>query len=108
MLDAARAALRFTEGLSLQQFLGDENEMARVAVERKLEVIGEAARRLSAAFRENHPDLPWRDIIGLRNVISHEYDRVSYEEVYRIVRERVPALAAQLALLVPRPPATRE
>jgi len=108
MLDAARAALRFTEGLSLQQFLGDENEMARVAVERKLEVIGEAARWVTPAFRETHAEIPWKETVGLRNLISQEYNRVEYKEIFRIARKRVPELLNQLIALTPPPPEMQE
>ena len=108
MIEAARAVLRFTEGLSLQGFLADDAELIRLAVERKLEILGEAARRTSQAFREQHPEIPWKETIGLRNLISHEYDKVNYKEIYRIVRERVWRLAEQLVPLVPPLPEPRE
>lgn len=76
MLEAARAASDYTENLSLEEFLatGKEADIIRLAVERQLEILGEAARRVSSQFREAHPELPWREIVGLRNVISHDYD----------------------------------
>jgi uncharacterized protein with HEPN domain len=108
MLEAVRAVLRFTAGLSLQDFLADSAELTRLAVERKLEILGEAARRTSQALRERHPQIPWREIIGLRNLISHEYEKVNYQAVYRIVREGVSELAEQLAPLVPPAPEPQE
>jgi len=108
MLEAAQAVVRFTEGLSLPQFLADDRETVRLAVERKLEILGEAARRISPAFRSKHPEIPWKEIVGLRNLISHDYDKVNYEEIYRIVRERVPELIERLVPLVPPPPKTEE
>ena len=108
MLEAARAVVGFTENLSLREFVADDRETTRLAVERKPEIIGEAARRVSRAFREKHPELPWRETVGLRNVISHEYDKVNYEEIYRIVRERVPELITRLVPLVPPPPELEE
>jgi uncharacterized protein with HEPN domain len=104
MLEAARALLRFTEGLSMARFLEDEEEKTRLAVERELEILGEAARRVSDAFREQHPGIPWQDMVGLRNVISHQYDKVNYEEIFRIVKERVPELIERLEPLMPPPP----
>ena len=86
MIEAAHAIARFTQGLSLETYLGGDAEAIRAAVERKLKVFGEAARRLSPALRDAHPELPWREIIGLRNVISHEYEKVNYGEIYRIAR----------------------
>jgi uncharacterized protein with HEPN domain len=104
MLQAARALVRFVGGVSLPEFLADGSDLLRAAVERKLEIIGEAARRLSPAFRERHPGIPWKETSALRNLISHEYDRVNYQEIYRIVRARVPELISQLAPLATPPP----
>lgn len=106
MLEAARAFVEFTANLTLEEFLapGRESEMTRLAVERKLEILGEAAGRVSSRFRSEHPDIPWKEIVGLRNVISHQYDKVNYAEIYGIVRERIPELIALLDSLVPPPP----
>jgi len=103
MIEAARAAVDYTENLTLNKFLATDRERAitRLAVERQLEILGEAARRVSSQFRDAHPELPWREIVGLRNVISHEYDKVNYESIFRIVRNRLPVLIAMLEPLVP-------
>lgn len=103
MLDAARAVLDFVGDRSRDEFLapGREADVVRMAVERKLEILGEAARRVSGTFRAAHPELPWREVVGLRNVMSHQYDKVSYDEVYGIVREHVPGLVRQLEILIP-------
>ncbi len=86
MLDAARAIADFTNDLTLDEFLaaGRDKEITRLAVERKLEILGEAARRVSPRFRHEHPEIPWQQIIGVRNVISHEYEKVNYTLIYRI------------------------
>lgn len=106
MLDAARAIVEFTKDLALEEFLAPEidREITRLAVERELEILGEAARRVSSRFRKDHPEIPWKDIVGLRNVISHEYDKVNYAEIYRIVHERIPELITLIDPLVPPPP----
>jgi len=104
MLEAAKAIARFTEGLSLAQFLADDTETIRLAVERKLQILGEAARRVGVVFREAHPEFPWKEIIGLRNLISHEYDKVDYGEIHRIARTRVPELIARLRVVMPPVP----
>lgn len=70
MLDAARAVVEFTSGLRFEDFLQDRK--TRNAVERNLEIIGEAARRVSEETRNNNPDIPWRSIVALRNIIAHE------------------------------------
>ena len=105
-LKAAKAIVDFTKDLSLEEFLAGElnMEMTRLAVERELEILGEASRRVSEPFCHEHNDIPWRQLVGLRNVISHEYDRVNYEEIFRIVRQRIPELIVLLEPLVPPPP----
>ena len=110
MLDAARAVVDFTESLTLEQFLAAsrDRQITRLAVERELEILGEAARRVSSRFRAEHAEIPWKETVGLRNVIRHEYDKVNYTEIYRIVRERVPELITLLEPLVPPPPQLEE
>ena len=110
MVEAARAVVDFIEHLALEDFLaaGKDREITRLAVERELEILGEAARRVSSRFRDEHAEIPWKETVGLRNVISHEYDKVNYTEIYRIVRERVPELITLLEPLVPSPPSVEE
>ena len=110
MLDAARAVREFVGDRRLDEFLqaGRDAEVLRLAVERKLEILGEAARRVSEDLRRDHPEIPWRDIVGLRNVISHQYDKVDYGEVYTIVRERIPGLIVSIEPLVPPIPGTED
>jgi len=59
-------------------------------------------------FREEHPEIPWRQIVGLRNVISHEYDKVNYTSIYRIAREQIPELIVLLEPLIPPLPSLEE
>ena len=75
--------------------------MIQDAVIRNLEVIGEAARNLSSEFiRQQHPQIPWRSIIALRNVLIHEYFRVDLELVWRVVRRRLPTLKRHIEALL--------
>ena len=68
------AARRFTEGLSFEQF--KQSDLHVYAVTRALEVVSEAARRLPHSFRERHANLPWKKIMGIGNVLRHNYDDV--------------------------------
>ena len=110
MLEAVRAIEEFTAGLTLESFLapGRDHEIVRLAVERKLEILSEAARRISEGFRRAHPELPWREMIGLRNMISHEYHKVDFAEIYRIVQGHIPRLRSFLEPLVPPLPLLSE
>lgn len=94
MLDAARAIMQFIQGKRFEELLSDR--MLRSAVERNLEIIGEAAGHISINTRNSHPDIPWTSIIGLRNIIPHEYGEVRYEKLWSICENRLPPLIQRL------------
>jgi len=102
MLAYAREICDRTAGMVLAEYVADADR--RLATERRLEIIGEAARKVSRSFQEGHPEIPWRSIIGLRNVLAHEYGEVRQERIFRIVQNDVPALIRVLEPLVPPPP----
>lgn len=70
MLDAASALSTFVDGRTFGEYQADR--MLRNAVERNIEIIGEAANRVSHSFQQSHPEIPWRNIIGQRNMLIHE------------------------------------
>jgi uncharacterized protein with HEPN domain len=70
--------------------------MAQDAILRQLTILGEAAARVSNAGRVAHRQIPWPRIVGLRNVVVHQYDRVSIDEVWEILDDACPGLAQQL------------
>jgi len=102
MLVAARKIVASTRSCDLKDYC--ENEDLRLTVERRLEIIGEAARRLSEGFRSEHPEIPWRLIIAQRNVLIHEYDEIEHERIWLLARKEIPALVAKLESIVPPPP----
>ena len=75
--------------------------MMRGAVERHIEIIGEAARRISESTKQAHPEIPWRAIIGQRNVLAHEYDEILHEAVWAIATRRLPELRTALREIIP-------
>ncbi len=75
------------------------DRMLRNAVERNLEIIGEASRRLSERARAELDDLPWRSIIGLRNILAHEYDNVRSEILWSVCCKELPDLIRRLGTL---------
>jgi uncharacterized protein with HEPN domain len=97
MLDAARTAVEFTDRLRFEGFLKDRK--TRNAVERNLEIIGEAARSVSQGTREKLPAIPWRSVVGLRNVLAHEYGEIRYEVLWSVVRDKLPPMISQLEAL---------
>jgi uncharacterized protein with HEPN domain len=94
MLAAAREVRAYVGHGGFDAFLADGKSYR--AVERCLEIIGEAARRLSPAARQAYPQVPWPKVVGLRNRISHEYGDIDYEEIFLIATVSVPELIAAL------------
>lgn len=99
MLDAALAVEEFVRGKTYEEYLS--NRMMRGAVERHIEIIGEAARRISEATRKTYPEIPWRALVGQRNVLAHEYDEVVNEAMWVVATRRVPELIAVLRKVLP-------
>lgn len=93
--DNAALARDFVGTLTLNEFKADRR--AFYATTRALEIISEAARRLPPSVRERHPDLPWRAIMGVGNVLRHNYDDVAEEQVWRTVLEDLPTLDRAIA-----------
>jgi uncharacterized protein with HEPN domain len=94
MVDAARGVTALVAGVSLADYAG--NRGLQWAVERGIEIIGEAARRVSPAFRERHPGVPWSAVIATRHILAHEYDDVQHDKVWRIATRHIPALVAEI------------
>ena len=101
MLTYAREIHERIAGLTLDGYMAESDR--RMATERRLEVIGEAARNVSREFQEAHPEIPWRQIIGLRNVLAHEYGDIKHERIFRIATNQIPALISALEPLIPQP-----
>jgi uncharacterized protein with HEPN domain len=99
MLRHARGAAGAVAGRTFQEYAADED--LRLAVERRIEIIGEAARRISEAFQEAHPEVPWRKIIAQRNVLAHEYGEIDDEIMWDVASISVPELVRLLEPLVP-------
>ena len=76
----------------------------QLAVERALEIIGEAARLVSPPFKANHAEIQWKEIIGQRNVLAHEYGEINQERIWLVVTRRIPELIELLEPLLPPPP----
>jgi len=94
MLEAARLALSFIKDIDKNAF--DNNLMVQSAVIRQIEIMGEAAKRLSAGFRESTPHIPWRNIAGMRDLLIHAYDHVDIDEVWNALSISIPELLRQI------------
>lgn len=99
MLDLAEKAMTLVRGKDRTGY--DEDETLRLALAHLVQTIGEAARRVSAEFQEKHGQIPWRDIIGIRHKVVHDYLDVDYDIVWDVVTADLPELAAALEKLLP-------
>lgn len=78
-----------------------EDELICYAVLWNFEVIGEAAKRLDDSYRSSHPEIPWRSIAGLRDVLIHQYEGIDLEKVWAIVEKDLTGLKQSIAALLP-------
>jgi len=96
--DAARKALLFTKNKSLDEITADEK--LTLALQRLLEIIGEAASQVTPEIQSRFPSIPWREIIGTRNRLIHGYDEVKMEVLFQIVSEDLPLLVQELTRII--------
>ncbi len=98
MVNAIYRIQEFTMDLTYEAYLG--SSLVQSAVERQFEILGEAARRLSDEFRQAHPEIDWRKIIGLRNILIHRYDEIRQQTIWTTVISELELLLAQLEILL--------
>jgi uncharacterized protein with HEPN domain len=99
ILIAARKAIEFLEAVTWEEF--QRSDLHQNAVMRPLEIVGEAARRVSRQTHDAHPEIPWEQMIGMRNRLVHEYFRVNLATVWDTVHNDLPRLIALIEPLVP-------
>ena len=98
MLESAKKALEFVEGMGYDEFASDEK--TQFAVVRALEIIGEAAKKVPADVREAYPEIPWREIAGTRDKLIHDYIGVNLSVVWRTIQDDLPPLIEHLGMLL--------
>jgi len=98
MLENAEKALSFVEGMDYDAF--EKKDKAIYAVIRAFEIIGEAARQIPENIQEANAGIPWREIIGMRNKLTHEYFGVNTKVVWRTVHEDLPIIIPLLQKLL--------
>lgn len=94
ILEAAKLAISYVGEKPKEDFLKDSQ--CQDAVIRRLEIIGEASRRISEETQADFPDLPWSEMIGMRNLMIHEYDDVDLGIVWKTVKSNLPKLIESL------------
>lgn len=98
-LHAARQIREYTAGLQEADFLKSRRDQDAVLLQ--FTVLGEMAKRVSLEFQNAHPEIPWRKIMGFRNVVVHDYFQVDVHRVWKIASRDIPELIKTLEPLVP-------
>ncbi len=94
MLDMARQAKDLVAGKTRADY--DAEVALRLALAHLVQNIGEAARRVSPQLQKAHPDIPWRNIVGIRHKVVHDYFYVDYDIIWDVVTSDLPALMSRL------------
>jgi uncharacterized protein with HEPN domain len=107
LVEAGREIQEYTAAKTFKEYV--EHQLLPSAVERQFEKMGEAARKVSASFKTEHPEIPWKQIIGLRNILTHRYYAVDNVQIWTIIHEKLPPVLDSVGKLIPPlPPAVDE
>ena len=105
ILRHAQLVSRFVEGLTEATYMNDER--TRFAIERLMEIIGEAAKQLSEPTRQLAPEIPWPKIIGQRHMLAHDYGRIDLLRLCSVATERIPELIQAVERLLSQVPSSQ-
>ena len=95
ILDAIQQIEEYVQNLSLEEF--ENSRLVQDAVIREVGIVGEAARKISLPLQQAHPEIPWAKIIGMRNVLIHDYFEVDVKEVWKTIRSDLPVLRDEIS-----------
>ena len=98
ILDAISNMEKFIEGVNKENFLG--NVEKQYAVLRGLEIIGEATKNLSEELKKKHPNIPWKEIAGMRDKLIHQYFGVNLDLVWETIKTKLPELKNQISRIL--------
>lgn len=90
IIDSMNKAMNFVKDISYEELIKDDKTV--FAVIRALEIIGEAIKNIPEDFRKRYPEIPWKDMAGMRDKVIHEYFGVKLNIVWKTVKERIPVL----------------
>jgi uncharacterized protein with HEPN domain len=99
---AGQRVLTFAQGLNRSEL--EKDVMRHSAILYQIEIMGEATKRLSSHYRNQHPEIPWKDIAGMRDIIIHQYDRIDFDVVWDVTQDNIPKLLAMIVPLLPEEP----
>lgn len=90
IFDAIKSIQTQMEGITKEQF--EDSELLQGFVERKLEIIGEATKRIPDDFKKKYPNIPWKDMAGMRDILIHQYTEVDKDIVWKTIAQKIPSL----------------
>ncbi|MCG9887292.1 MAG: DUF86 domain-containing protein [Cyanobacteria bacterium] len=99
IIQAGQLILQFAQGLDRAQLRADLRTQSAILYQ--IAVMGEATKRLSKEFRDQHPEVPWGDMAGMRDIIAHQYDQIDLDIVWQVIQQNIPKLLATLMNLSP-------
>ena len=98
IVNSIRRILRYTDGISQSELEINDEKLSAILYQ--ITIIGEATKRLSVIFRQQHPEIPWREMAGMRDVIVHKYDQLDLDVVWDIVENKLTELLKAIAPLL--------
>ncbi len=98
ILESIEKIERYVKGFTEKNFYQDSQ--LQDAILRRLEIMGEAVKNISQNFRIKYPEIPWKNIAGLRDVLTHEYFGVNLKRVWKIIKEDLPELKEKISKIL--------
>jgi uncharacterized protein with HEPN domain len=97
ILNSCEKCQAFTNGMSFSDFEKDDKTIS--AVQHQILIIGEATKRLSTEFRNNHSNIPWKAMAGMRDILIHSYENADLDEIWKTIKVVMPELISKLSVL---------
>jgi len=98
ILESCKRINKYTQGESFESFI--KNTLVYDAVLRNIEIVGEAVKRVPVKIQEQHPELDWRRIAGMRDIVAHHYFSIHDEIVWDIIVNKIPELEVQIGKIL--------
>ena len=104
LLDIQEAIIRIEKYVAWGKHRFENDELIQSWIVRHLQIIGEAVRALSSHFRDHHPQVPWSNIIGMRNALVHEYFDIDTDIVWTVIERDLPVLKQEIEKIIQESP----